>query len=151
MGSDASLSDPDLVGKIAALLISDNFIRFEEMASIAVQSLFLSEGERECQFSIRLKTKQEQLTKVTCRDTHKHPHLSIFSSISEWRRRYPSFHLLFTDPITRKPMRACDIGMHAKRLMKGAGIDTLQFSAYSLKAAGLSHLRQRGTSMRELH
>jgi hypothetical protein len=70
-------------------------------------------------------------------------HLSLVASVKEWMSRYPHFHMLFTDSETLRPLNSEQIASLALGMMKSAGVDTLRYSAYSLKAAGISFLRQK--------
>jgi site-specific recombinase XerD len=154
-GMDSNLSCPDLAAKMAVLLLMYHFVRFTEMVSISIGSIRYRGERGNTELSFVSKTNQTRLTRVQILPNVK-GHKTT-ACIKEYVRRLNAAHpdvnhasQLFTDIASGLPYSVETVRELARSLMAKAGINTSRFTAYSLKAAGVSKLIKDGYSLREV-
>jgi hypothetical protein len=157
LGDDRQLADATLAAKLTSLLLLHCFVRFSEMATILLRSVEFPTSN-DVSFLVVSKTEQLKQTRIRASVVATATGARRMSTcISEYTRRLrkarfrcsPSTPLL-TDLVTGLPYQVDQLRDMSKALMRNAGIDTVRFTAYSLKAAGLSGRAADGESVAEL-
>jgi hypothetical protein len=157
LGEDKGLASGTLAAKLTALLLLHCFVRFTEMAAICLGKVGFS-SENDVSFTIISKTDQLkdttiQASSVCTAAAARRVSLCMHEYVS--RLRSAKFNCtaatpLFTDMGSGLPYPTDRLRDMAKSLMAAAGIDTVRFTAYSLKAAGISRRASAGESITEL-
>jgi site-specific recombinase XerD len=137
---------------MTSLLLMHLYIRFSEMTTIPLTSVKIDKGRHSLSFTTIRKTNQTRRSFI---DATAIPGVAerdqLISCVEEFIRRLRSglkvltlATPLFTSPSTGLPLLVEEIRHLAQSLMAKAGINTTKFTAYSLKAASLSSLADKG-------
>jgi hypothetical protein len=157
LGEDKRLLSVTLAAKLASLLLLHCYVRFTEMASIPMNKVVFI-ADNDVKFSIISKTDQLRTTWIQA--TAVSPPVAakrVCLCMREYVNRLHSAGFkctaatpLLTSLDTGLPYQPEKLRDMAKALMGAAGIDTVRFTAYSLKAAGLSGRASDGTPVAQL-